>query len=286
MHKQIMKFFEFLKNCVQFIKLLIILLTMFFLIYWAEMLIGTNWAWLDIFDPFFNSLIRLSNYVLPYFNLPVDYGRIYAYALSLLILFGFYFITNGLFAIAEFFESRYLGLRKCVRKMEEDRFNKSIEKRHSDEMHKIKRFVIYVSASIKKRHSYQGSNIDLDEQYEIMNKFLSEKTGIKPTNFENGFLYSFDNFDQIDKVLPYFFKLIKSKAPLDYIICVQIIDSVLEKMDQLKTIADLKFENKIVMASDTAYRYKFNDKCSYETSQLGIYQKQGGTYELVEFVEK
>ena len=64
MHKRIMKFFEFLKNCVQFIKLLIILLTMFFLIYWAEMLIGTNWAWLDIFDPFFNSLIVL-NFIIP-----------------------------------------------------------------------------------------------------------------------------------------------------------------------------------------------------------------------------
>ena len=77
------------------------------------------------------------------------------------------------------------------------------------------------------------------------------------------------------------FKLINSNAPIEYAICVQVGDD----SQKLNKLIDLKFFGKISMASDTAYRYKFNESHRYSTSQLGIYQYEGGTMEAHEFKE-
>ena len=119
-----------------------------------------------------------------------------------------------------------------------------------------------------------------------MNKFLIEKTGVSPIPYEGGFLYAFDNFASVDSVLENFFKLIKSNAPLDYIICIQILGNDLVKEEaQLKKLISLRFMNKISACSDTAYRYKFNSSHRYETSQLGLFQKDNDTFEVHEFRE-
>ena len=48
----------------------------------------------------------------------------------------------------------------------------------------------------------------------------------------------------------------------------------------------LKNINKITTLADTAYRYNFNDICRYETSQLGVFQKENGTFEVHQFIVK
>ena len=128
--------------------------------------------------------------------------------------------------------------------------------------------------------------MNLDEQNKIMNKFLISKTAVNPTKYQDGFLYSFNDFNHIDDILEHFFKLIKSDAPLDYRICVQIISkNAAKEMEQLKELISLDFVNKITTLSDTVWRYKFNSSHRYSTSQLGIFQQGDGSFEVHQFEE-
>ena len=129
---------------------------------------------------------------------------------------------------------------------------------------------------------------DMNEQNQIMNKFLIEKTGISPQKCEEGgFIYTFESFEHIDEVLDVFSKLPESKAPIDYIICVQVLGADFrQEVLQLKELISLKMLNKITTLSDTAYRYSFNKNQKYSLSQLGVFQKPNGTFEVHQFVRK
>ena len=116
---------------------------------------------------------------------------------------------------------------------------------------------------------------------------MIEKTGISPIKFEEGFLFDFNSFEKIDKILDIFNKLFESKAPIDFIICLQVLDGSKQKgLDQIKTLIDLKIINKITAFADTVYRYSFNKDQGYETSQLGLFQKGNGTFEVHQFIRK
>ena len=125
-------------------------------------------------------------------------------------------------------------------------------------------------------------------KYKInMNKFLINQTGVNPIKYENGYLYTFESFKDIDAVLDIFSRLSTSKAPIDYLICVQILDKNSGKeREQLNALIDLKILNKIATLSDTVYRYMFNRSQRYETIQLGIFQKEDWTFEVHEFQKR
>ncbi len=73
---------------------------------------------------------------------------------------------------------------------------------------------------------------------------------------------------------------------VQFIICVQVIGADHKIEDsQLKNLINLKMINKIITSSDTVYRYKFNDICIFEPSQLGLFQNEDGNFEVYEFVE-
>ena len=100
-------------------------------------------------------------------------------------------------------------------------------------------------------------------------------------NYDGGFLYQFNSFNEIDSVLDTLFKVIHSNAPLDYSICIQAG----EDMRQLVKLMDLKNFGKITMAADTSYRYRFNASHRYATSQIGVFQFENRTLEVHEFNE-
>ena len=162
-----------------------------------------------------------------------------------------------------------------------------MEIKNTTEQQRIKRYQIYVETTVKPKYAHKEFNVNMDEQNQLMNKFLIGKTGVCPQKFENGYLYTFESFSQIDKILDVFGSLLKSKAPIDYLICVQIlgVDAKTE-MKQLRNLIALKFLNKITTLSDTVFRYGFNIICNYETSQLGVFQREDGTYEVHQFVKK
>lgn len=256
------------------------------LLYWIKNLAGLDWAWLNFISPILDFFLSIGEAISK--DSWVLLGAVfeYKYMWALFILLVFYYIANLFTAITEYMEQMFDEGKKIVKRIEEKNFNKQLENELSDEQLAIKKYCIYVETSIKKKYAHLESNVDLEEQNKLMNKFLIEKLNVQPSLYKNGFLYNFSDFNSIDTVLDVFFKLLKSNAPLNYNICVQIFsnDKAIE-MGNLDKLIDLKFENKISTLSDTVYRYKFNKFHKYGTSQLGIFQHGGTTVEAHEFIE-
>ncbi len=287
MNKVMLKIFEFLKNSSHFVKIISVFLMLMLLLYWIQNLADYSWTWLNFFAPFFDFLLDIGGYI--------SNGSInlfaavfeFKYLVVLLILGALYALGHFAEIASNTIEEAYGEGQKIVRKIEEDMYNKSLEVQHSNEQTKIKRYQVYVQTSVKPKYAHKEYNVNLDEQNQLMNKFLIGKTSVCPQKYEKGFLYTFESFAKIDSILDVFEKLPKSKAPIDYLICVQILGNDTKKeMAQLKKLIDLKFLNKIVAFSDTVYRYTFNRDQGYETSQLGIFQIENDTYEVHQFIKK
>lgn len=286
MHKFILEIFSFLKNLFQFIRILMLFSILMLLLFWIQNLINGHWAWLDFIKPFLSFFVWLGSLVsdnsISLFNATFEYK--YFWALAFIILL--YYIFNLFIIGTETVQEAYGDGCRLVKKIEEEAMNKSMQLQNKMEQEQIKNYQIFVSTSIKKKFSHRELGVDLEEQNRIMNKFLIEKTGVVPDKQGNGFVYSFSDFAHIDDILQYFFRLINSDAPLDYVICVQIFsDKTMTEKGQLKKLIELNFVNKITTLSDTVWRYKFNKTHRYSTSQLGVFQKDGITFEVHQFDE-
>ena len=64
MHKLMLKIFEFLKNCIQFIKILIIFGIMMLILYWIQNLTGIFWNWTKFATPFLDFLLDIGKTVM------------------------------------------------------------------------------------------------------------------------------------------------------------------------------------------------------------------------------
>lgn len=287
MHNFVLKFFEFLRSCVKFLKVIIMFSIMFFFLYWTQQLIGGIWGWFKPIAPFFEFFSEIGGYITSGSTKLFDAVFEYKYFVALLIFGLLYALLHFAYLGLLYFEEVYIDGRKMVRKFEEDRFNKKMEKENVEDQKKFKRYQIYISTFVKSKFAHREFNVDMEEQNKILVKHLLEKTGVCPEKFENGYLFTFDSFGQIDNNLDIFSKLFESTAPVDYLICVQVIGKNSSKeREQLKTLIRLKILNKITSFADTAYRYSFNDICYYETSQLGFFQKDSGTFEVHQFIRK
>lgn len=279
------KIFGFLKSLLQFFKIILVFCMLMHLLYWTKNLANLDWGWMGFISPLLDGFINIGNMIssgsLQLFEAVFEYKYMWA----LVIMIALYYITHFAHIGTEVLEEACNEGHKVIKRIEEKKFNDSLQKNQTDEQTAIKKYRIYVSTSVKKKFSHLECNVNHEEQDKLMNKFLMEKLSITPTAYEGGYLYSFSDFNSIDNVLDIFFKLINSNAPLDYIICVQVCagNPVAEK-ENLKSLIDLNFENKISMMSDTAFRYKFNKSHKYGTSQLGLFQKGNDTVEAHEFI--
>lgn len=287
MNKVKINLFDFLRSCVQFLKILIVFSIMLFIFYWIQNLTGITWKWfkplLAFFDLFTDIGERISSGSIMLFNAVFEFKHF----IALLIFIMLYAITHFVFICINTLEELYGGGVRFVKKVEEKNFNKKLEIQNIQEQKKIKRYQIYIEASVKPKFAHREYNINMEEQNHILIKHLIEKLGQCPEKYENGYLFTFESFTQIDDNLDVFLKLFESKAPINYIVCVQIIGiNARQESSQLKTLIGLKNINKITTLADTAYRYNFNDICRYETSQLGVFQKENGTFEVHQFIVK
>ena len=282
----ILKMFDFLKNSVKFLEIVIIFFTMLIILYWIQHLIGTEWVWLSFFYPILDSIIFVVEYLTPDSLFNTENYVQYKYIASLLLLAVIYFSIKYILITVEMLENIYINVTSKVKKIREDKFNNDLIKNQKNEQNLIKKYVVYVSSSVNDKKSY-GQEVSLDEQNKIMNKFLIEKTSVLPEVFEDGFLYKFNDFDSIDNILDVFYKLLQSNAPLDYLIVVHAYKSDFNsEIENLKKLIALKLVNKMYLSSETSYRYGFNKNKKYETSQLGIFQKDDITIEVLNFVKK
>lgn len=285
MHKAVLKFFSFLKSCTEFFKILIMFCIMLFILYWIQNLVGSSWGWLAFSESFFDFLVRIGQYINSGKTILLNATFEYKYLIALAIIITFYALAHFIYICLEKLQDLYERGRILIKKIEENNFNNSLEKQNTEEQQKLKRYQIYVKTQLKPKYAHREHNINMEEQNQIMLKFLIEKTGTYPQNYQNGFLFTFDRFGEIDRIIEIFSKLLQSTAPIDYFICVQVLGIGTKKeIEQINTLIELKILNKIVMMADTAYRYSFNDICKYQTSQVGLFQKNKNTFEVHEFI--
>lgn len=278
------KLFGFLKNIAHFLKILVVFSILMLILFWIQNLVHTNWEWMNFYKPFLSDIVEMGGLIT---SGSLDlWGSIfeYKYIVAVLILVGFYYFAHLSFISLELLQEGYNKGKEIVKKIEEQSLNSMLQNQTIAEQKAIQTYQIYVNAFVKKKFSHKELNINLEEQLKIMNDFITKRTGVKPDSFEGGFLYTFNPFDNIDSILEVFFKLLKGKAPLDYVICVNVIDSKNNKED-LRKLIKLNIENKISMLANTAYRYKFNKVHYYGTSQSGLFQKENSTFEVHEFIE-
>ena len=281
MHNFILGFFNFLRSFLHFMKIVCIFCVLMLLCYWIQNLTNSNWQWLAFISPFLAWLVETANKIYSVsFNL---LGAVFElkYFSALLILVILSFSMNLIITLVNLIECGYKGAHFVYKKTEEIAMNKSLQADIENKEKKIKKYFVLINTKIKKQYSHQIVDIDISEQNNLMNKFITEKTSIKPMFFNGGFLYSFNDFDNIDTVLDILFKVLESKAPLDYSICIQVNNN----MEQLQKLASLKHYGQITIAADTAFRYRYNTEQKYQTSQLGIFQNGNKTLEVHEFKE-
>lgn len=286
MHKLILKIFSLTKNFVYFLKIAAIFFLMLNLLLWIQNLIGGKFDWLQIFVPILNVFLGIGESVS---KGSIDaFGAVFEfkYMIAVLIYIGLFYLFGFIIDLVEKLEDKYDDLRRYIKRKEEKICNITLRAGQITEEMKINKYKILVSTSLKKKFSHKELGYNIDEQNRLMNNFLTQQTGVIPISHQGGFLYEFSDFNSIDNILYTFFKLIKSNSPLDYVICVAIVESresiCLEEINQLMSLRHI---NKISMFSNCMYRYKFNKSHRFGTSQLGLFQKGNNTIEVHEFTE-
>lgn len=286
MHNIILEIFTFLKNFIYFIKVLAVFLMMTLILYWVNNTANFNWSWLDIISPTLDTTLALGHKICP-ISFEV-WGTTFElkYVSALFLLLAAALLTELLSVGVDAIKNIYLSSRFLLRRNEEKIVNEGLKNDMIRRQKSMTKYFVVINTYEKERSVYQQqTNIDMNEQNNIMNKFIIEKTDVQPKHFEGGFLYEFNNFEKIDQVLETLFKVVNSKAPINYTVCIQIGTGTprIDK-DLLKTLIKLKYLGKIYMGSDTTYRYSYNSHRHYETSQIGLYQDgERGTMEVHEF---
>lgn len=287
MHEVVLKIFNILKSITQFLKIFLIFCIMMHLLYWIQDLTKDSWAWTKFMQPIIDYFILVGGNIMS--------GRIMLFAavfefkffMALVLYLGLYGLDHLLYLGLSKVEDIYIDGYRMMRKKEEDAFNASMEKLNNAEQRRIRRYKVYIETQIKPRFAHRDYNINLEEQNKILLKHLIEKTYVNPEKYGNGYLFSFEVFDKVDTILEIFSKLPESEAPIDYIVCLQVFGAnEIKEEEQLKTLIELRNLNKIAIFADTAYRYEFNSIRKFKTMQIGLFQKDGSTFEVHEFLKK
>ncbi len=281
MHKLILGIFSLIKNIIQFCKLTCSFLLIMTMFAWLEDIIQAHWNWLDFIRPILDNVLDFANsiYSLSFvaFGTVFDLKYINAIVLFLIVIV----ISNLLMEMLANLEDFYDDTHRLYKKEKEKVFNKKLISEVEKKEKRILKYTVYINTKVSKKFSHKEININLEEQNEKMNDFIEKRTNNKHMTFNDGFIYYFDNFNNIDNILEVLFKVLKADTPLDYAICIQVGDD----LSQLKKLADLKMYGKIITCADTVLRYKFNASHMFGTKNTGIFQKEDGTIEVHEFNE-
>lgn len=288
MQKKSNLFFQSLRNIVYFFKIIVVLLVLLYFLYWIQHLTGDIWDWTKFTHSLFKFLVNFASKISSKSILLFDAEFNY----SFFIVFIFFTLLYGLIVLIydgiNVLEENYNNFLRAIRKRQENSYNQGLSKINESEQKKLNNYYIYLQTFVKPKYSHKEFNIDMNEQNRILIKFLQDKFEILPEKYEEGFLFTFNNFNKVDQVVEIFNRLPLSQAPIEYLMCLQIeTGNYSNDMNNIKKMINLKMLNKITLTSDTVFRYNYNDFRRNETVQLGIYQNDNNnTYEVYEFVRK
>ena len=176
MHYFVLKTFNFLKNCVQFFKICVVFLIMMLFLYWIQNLTDNFWTWTHWLNPILDLFIDIGNFIMPGSTTILASTFEYKYIGGVLALLIVYFFFHLVYLTLNLLENIYLSGRKIAKKLEEDIFNKNLELQNIKEQKKINRYQIYVETQLKPKYAHKEFNINLEEQNQILLKFLIKKT--------------------------------------------------------------------------------------------------------------
>ncbi len=286
MHKFMLKFFGFLKSSAQFLKVVTIFCLLCLILYWIEHLAHFNWAWLNFIKPLLDAFLEVGNAISDGSVTLFEAVFEYKYGIALIFFLTLYFVAHAIQMGFEGLEELYSDGRRLVKKIQENAYNKSLEMKNTFEQEQIKNYQIYIAAYEKKKLSHLEADVDVEAETKNLHKFLISKTSVSPVKYGEGYLYTFNNFSHIDSILQHFFKVVNSKAPLNYVICVQILPkNITNEFENMKKLINLNLLNQITTLADTNWRYKHNETHRYNLIQLGLYKKENSTFEVYEFSE-
>lgn len=281
MHKLILILFKKIRDLEKFLRLVIIFLIMLMALYWFQNLLGANWKLLGFIKPFLDWILDLSDSI---YSLSFDFwGKTMElkYFVAVTIMFIAAMSLNIISFTLEFLENLYDDIHRKCQKANEEAFNYALQKAVDIPEKQQSKFMVYIQTKVVTRHNVPIKGFDINEQNVLMNKFITSRTNTIPTDIWEGYLYTFNNIENLDKILDVLYKIKHSEAPMSYLICIQVGND----MEQLKKLASLQYWDKIIIAADTLYRYNLNNLHNYETSNLGIFQKEDGTLEVHEIIE-
>lgn len=279
MHKLILWFFRNLNNIGQILSLVCSFLIMTTVLYWLETILNVKWNWLNFIKPTLDIILDFANKIFPFsidaFGTVFDIKFITAIIVLLFLMIVLRLFVEWIFNL----EYHYNNLHNIHKKAVEKSFNKALTNEIINEEKKITKYMILINTKLQKKFSHKELNIDISEQNHIMNKYIFKKTRMRYLEYNDGFLYYFDDFNKIDNVLDVMFKILDTQSLLDYSVCIQSGND----LTQLSRLADLQYYGKIIFCADTLLRYKCNKSHRYGTQNVGIFQKEFGTMEVYEF---
>ena len=282
MHKFIMWVFESLKNTEKFLRIVCVFFIMMLSLYWTMNLMGASWTWMQFISPPLDGILDFVNSIysfsFDFWGKTMEIKYFNALVLILIVIGGLKAVGILIEKLQEIYEDSYIKCKKTNEKI----FNSTLDWVVEKDEKKRMQYILYIQTRTARKFVRKAFAIDMNEQNDLMNKFLSERFKTQPVSGWDGYLYYFDDFEKVDKILDIVFRQIHSPAPLEYFVCIQIGNEV----KKLKTLVDLQEWHKIIISADTLNRYKYNEIHNYKTSNVGIFQKEGGTLEVHEIIER
>jgi len=280
MHKLIIWFFNNLNNIGQTLSLICSFLIMTTIIYWLEAIFNAHWVWLDFIKPVLDSVLNIANNILPFSIYLGETTLDGKYIIAVILLIFIMFVLRYLIEKLSDLKFDYNNLHNKQKKIFENNFNANLKNAVVSKEIKITNYAVLIKTKLHKKFTNSKDRFDVQEQNNIMNRYIFKKTNVNFELYNDGFLYKFDDFNKIDNILDVLFKVIESTAPLDYVICIQAGNN----MEQLNKLAELEYFGKIIFCADTLLRYKCNKSHRYGTQCAGIIQiSEDKTLEIHEF---
>ena len=233
--------------------------------------------------PFVDSILPLVNVLLSIvssFNIGLT--ETCEYIACLVMLFTVYAVF---LVIKKFLETLILKttrLRALCIEFEDSQLNKSLKREVAGLNKDINKSLVYVELSPKKA---PGLNVVLEEQYQLLIKFLSSKLCVTPEKYKNGYLFIDVPIEKIDKYFECFFKALGSAAPVRYLFVVQAVEknSYKEAYKELDFLINTALFDHVIVSPTTKLRYEHNEICGYNMTVVGnfIYEDESqNVYEV------
>ena len=270
--------FKFLKSVCDFCKIIVNFLIIMYLLYWIEHLTNINFTFLDFFRPLFASITSIGQFFTNDKSLLVFE---YKYFAGVIILVLSIVIVNLVKKFIITTEELHNKATKAISKINQNIVNKELQLKQTFEQKQIKQYSVYLKTKLKPKYlnSEFHANID-DENKKILNE-IRLKLNVLPNKFENGYVYKFSNFNEIDNIIIAFLDILNEQKKIEYALSISIDND--EELS--KKIYNLDFYGKIVFPANVGYRYTFNKTQQFSISQIGIFQYNDGEFELNEMVK-